>query len=88
MKDLAIYCHVYANIEVLPVPEITMVILRQSLSLHEPALWNATVLLRWFHYRNGVIFQIVIYPHVSDPVELIRRFMHSLLEKGEELQDL
>lgn len=43
MEDLAVQRHVNADIQVLPMPGVTMVILRQSLALDEFPLRNAAV---------------------------------------------
>ena len=82
MENFAIDSEVHSKVEVLPMPVISVVILGQSLSLDKSSLRDATVLLWWFHDGNGVVFKVVIYPNISDPVELIGGLMHSLLEKG------
>ena len=43
MEDLSINGNVDAQVEVLPVPELSQVILRELLTFDQLALWNTTV---------------------------------------------
>ena len=63
-------------------PDISYVILWQSLSFNEFSLRYSRVFSDGFHHCNAVILKIVVDGDRSNSVELIRRFMNSLFEVG------
>ena len=71
MENLAIEGDIDAEIEVLPVPEVTQVILGQPLPLDELALGDPTVVHHRLHHRNGVILKVIEDADLPDSEVLV-----------------
>lgn len=63
VEHLAIEGDINAEVEVLPVPKVTKVILREPLSLDQLPLGDPTVVHHRLHHRDGVILKVVEDAH-------------------------
>lgn len=82
VEHFAIKGDIDADIEVLPVPEVTQVILREPLPLYELSLRDPAVVHHRLHHRDRVILKVVEDAHLPNSKVLVGRFMHCLLEVG------
>lgn len=88
VEDLSIKGNIRLIVEILPMPDIADVILRQPLSLDKFTLWHARVLSNWLDDSDAVILQIVVDHHWPHSIELLRRLVDSLFEVGVESKHL
>ena len=63
MEHFAIEDDINAKVKILPVPEVTQVILGEPLPLDQLPLGDPTVVHHWLHHRDGVIFKVVEDAH-------------------------
>ena len=82
MEYFAIKGDINAKIEILPVPEVTQIILREPLPLDQLALGYPTVVHHRLYHRDGVILKVVEDAHLPNSKVLVGRLMHCLLEVG------
>lgn len=82
MEHFAIKGDIDSEVEILPVPEVTQIILREPLPLDQLALGDPTVVHHWLYHRDGVILKVVEDAHLPNSKVLVGRFMHRLLEIG------
>lgn len=88
VEDLTIEGQCFVQIQIFPMPVVTLIVLWQPLSLYQFALRHPTVLNVRLYYRNTVVFQVIEDDDRSHPEVLVRRLVHRLLVVSVKLEYL